>query len=224
VGGPLYQRIELSQQWVSDVLPPPEFIIESYLTRVQLRFSVSDTGIGLTSTQIARLVGVESVYGKGSTFWFSARLEVGSEEKIITLPSIDLHGSRVLVVDDNDINQLVASEMLRNVGMQVDIAENGQFAVKLVAARIAEGVPYDMVLMDRQMPVMDGVTAARHIRQDHGAYLPIVAMTANAMKADRDRCHRTHLPQPLPGWPPSKTCWPKAMPMLPNCGKPTRPC
>jgi two-component system sensor histidine kinase/response regulator len=97
-------------------------------------------------------------------------------------------GARILLVEDNDINQMVACEMLRNVGMQVDIAENGRLAVKLVAARIAEGIPYDIVLMDMQMPVMDGVTASRHIRKNHGEDLPIVAMTANAMKSDRDLC------------------------------------
>jgi two-component system sensor histidine kinase/response regulator len=97
-------------------------------------------------------------------------------------------GARILLVEDNEINQLVASEMLRNVGLQVDIAENGQFAVSLVAARMAEGLPYDLVLMDMQMPVMDGVTASRQIRKTHGEGVPIVAMTANAMKSDRDLC------------------------------------
>ncbi len=351
-------------------------VLKSSDSHVLMRFSVSDTGIGLTPEQMSRLfksfeqadksttreyggtglglaiskslaqamggtVGVESVFGKGSTFWFSAELAVGSEEKITTLPSIDLHGSRVLVVDDNEaavlilcdmlvaigfdvqhansglaalvalqsavaegkpyefvmmdwvmpgmdgietvremrklklqtppmvlmvtaahrrqelvqeaeevgvvhvlakpvnrsllvntmmqlkghapehtwlgqidrqsvleknltviagarillvedneINQLVASEMLRNVGMQVDIAENGLLAIGLVADRAREGSPYDMVLMDMQMPVMDGVTASRQIRLDHGPDLPIVAMTANAMKSDRDLCMR----------------------------------
>jgi two-component system sensor histidine kinase/response regulator len=97
-------------------------------------------------------------------------------------------GARILLVEDNEISQLVASEMLRNVGMQVDIAENGQFAAKLVAARLAEEIPYDLVLMDMQMPVMDGVTASRTIRKEHGDALPIVAMTANATKSDRDLC------------------------------------
>jgi two-component system sensor histidine kinase/response regulator len=97
-------------------------------------------------------------------------------------------GARILLVEDNEINQMVASEMLHSVGLHVDVAENGQVALDRVAARLAEGLPYDMVLMDMQMPVMDGVTAARHIRAEHGDSMPIVAMTANAMKADRDRC------------------------------------
>ncbi len=98
-------------------------------------------------------------------------------------------GARILLVEDNEINQLVACEMLRGAGFEVDVAENGQVAVHRVAARFTQRQPYDLVLMDMQMPVMDGVTASRLIRESHRAeQLPIVAMTANAMKADRDRC------------------------------------
>ncbi len=100
-----------------------------------------------------------------------------------------LGGARILLVEDNEINQQVACEILRDAGFVVDVAENGQIAVQSVEARAAEGQAYDLVLMDMQMPVMDGVTAARLIRENHGAdRLPIVAMTANAMQADRDRC------------------------------------
>jgi two-component system sensor histidine kinase/response regulator len=97
-------------------------------------------------------------------------------------------GARILLVEDNEINQMVAREMLASVGLHVDVAENGQLALDRVAARLAEGLPYDMVLMDMQMPVMDGVTAANRLRAAYGAGMPIVAMTANAMQADRDRC------------------------------------
>ncbi|NVO05670.1 MAG: response regulator, partial [Rhodoferax sp.] len=100
-----------------------------------------------------------------------------------------LGGARILLVEDNEINQQVACEMLHGVGMEVDVADNGQLAVQRVAARQAEGRQYDLVLMDMQMPVMDGVTASRLIRETLSAdQLPIVAMTANAMKADRERC------------------------------------
>ncbi len=100
-----------------------------------------------------------------------------------------LRGARILVVEDNEINQLVACELLRGVGLEVDVAENGQVGVNQVHARHAEGQPYDIVLMDMQMPVMDGVTAARLIRETYGREdLPVVAMTANAMQTDRDRC------------------------------------
>ncbi|WBY03281.1 response regulator [Ramlibacter tataouinensis] len=95
-----------------------------------------------------------------------------------------IRGSRVLVVEDNEINQMVAEEMLHQAGMQVEIAENGQVALEKVQAGY-----YDMVFMDMQMPVMDGLTATREIREiSRLAGLPIVAMTANAMEQDRRRC------------------------------------
>jgi CheY-like chemotaxis protein len=98
-------------------------------------------------------------------------------------------GARILLVEDNDINQLVACELLTDAGFAVDLAENGLLAVQNVEARHAEQLPYDLVLMDMQMPVMDGITASRQIRENHAAdRLPIVAMTANAMQADRERC------------------------------------
>jgi two-component system sensor histidine kinase/response regulator len=95
-----------------------------------------------------------------------------------------LQGARILLVEDNEINQEVGLAMLHEVGCAVDVAGNGQIAVELVQAR-----PYDIVLMDMQMPVMDGITAATHIRAiarlDH---VPIIAMTANVMSQDRARC------------------------------------
>jgi CheY-like chemotaxis protein len=95
----------------------------------------------------------------------------------------------VLLVEDNEINQQVAAELLQSVGLDVDVADNGQLALQCVQASHANGRPYDIVLMDMQMPVMDGVSAARALRETHSAKaLPIVAMTANAMQVDRDRC------------------------------------
>jgi two-component system sensor histidine kinase/response regulator len=102
---------------------------------------------------------------------------------------LPLAGARILLVEDNEINQLVACEMLNGVGFVVDVAENGQIGVHQVHARHADGQAYDIVLMDMQMPVMDGITAARMIRETFSAVvLPIVAMTANAMQADKERC------------------------------------
>ncbi|MFA7415709.1 MAG: response regulator, partial [Rhizobium sp.] len=95
-----------------------------------------------------------------------------------------IQGARILLVEDNELNQEVATELLRNVGFIVDVAENGQVALDKV--RVAE---YDIVLMDMQMPVMDGVTATQEIRKEmRFKDLPVVAMTANAMQDDRDRC------------------------------------
>ncbi len=95
-----------------------------------------------------------------------------------------LRGAHILLVEDNELNQQVAFELLQDAGFRVDIADNGLIAVAMVGQ-----TDYDLVLMDMQMPVMDGVAATQEIRTT-GNYpnLPIVAMTANAMQSDRDRC------------------------------------
>ncbi|MFW9606275.1 MAG: PAS domain S-box protein [Pseudomonas sp.] len=108
-----------------------------------------------------------------------------------------LRGLRVLVAEDNAINQQVAQELLNEVGIIVDLAENGRIAVNKVRES-----RYDLVLMDMQMPVMDGLEATELIRQTHPhALLPIIAMTANAMQIDRDRCLEAgmddHLAKPI---------------------------
>jgi CheY-like chemotaxis protein len=95
-----------------------------------------------------------------------------------------LRGTRVLLVEDNLLNQRVASEMLHRLGARVDVADNGQESVTAVERDF-----YDAVLMDLQMPVMDGLEATRRIRaHPEFAELPIIAMTANALARDRDRC------------------------------------
>jgi CheY-like chemotaxis protein len=100
-----------------------------------------------------------------------------------------LAGMRLLLVEDNAINQEVAEALLSGQGAAVDIAENGLRGVEAVQAAMAAGKPYHAVLMDMQMPVMDGLTATREIRGRVGAAaLPIIAMTANAMASDRAAC------------------------------------
>jgi two-component system sensor histidine kinase/response regulator len=95
-----------------------------------------------------------------------------------------IRGSRILLVEDNDINQQVARELLQDAGMVVEVADNGQIALEMVRRH-----SWDLVFMDMQMPVMDGVTATREMRTITAlAGLPIVAMTANAMEQDRRRC------------------------------------
>jgi CheY-like chemotaxis protein len=99
-----------------------------------------------------------------------------------------LAGVRILVVDDNAINQQVAEELLSSQGAEVSIASDGEVAVNAIAAA---RTPYDVVLMDIQMPVMDGFEATRVIRQNLGLPdLPIVGLTANAMASDREDCLR----------------------------------
>jgi len=110
---------------------------------------------------------------------------------------VDFAGARILVAEDNEINQQVAVELLTSTGCKVDVASNGEEAV-----RMAESEPYDLVLMDMQMPVMDGLAATRALR---GKYSPtslsIVAMTANATQQDRERClaagMNDHLAKPI---------------------------
>lgn len=108
-----------------------------------------------------------------------------------------IQGARVLLVDDNDLNQQVGAELLTGAGLVVDVADNGQIALDML-----EHTPYDIVLMDMQMPVMDGLTATRQLRQNSAwAQLPVLAMTANAMSRDRDQCLAAgmngHLAKPI---------------------------
>jgi two-component system sensor histidine kinase/response regulator len=114
--------------------------------------------------------------------------EVGSTGKVLVRPPPEavrgLEGTRILLVEDNELNQEVATGLLDGSGMSIDIAANGAIAVENVQRQ-----PYDIVLMDVQMPVMDGIEATRLIRADERfRELPIIAMTANAMAADRERC------------------------------------
>jgi CheY-like chemotaxis protein/anti-sigma regulatory factor (Ser/Thr protein kinase) len=159
------------------------------------------TGLGLAITKaLAELmggtVGVESTPGAGSTFWLTARLgkvetphhaasqgAAGVEAPEVVLAR-DHAGAHVLLAEDEPINQLIARELLEEVGLQVSVADNGEQAVALVAANA-----YALVLTDTQMPVLDGLDATRQIRQlPGGADLPIIAMTANAFAEDRARC------------------------------------
>ena len=112
----------------------------------------------------------------------SPRVHRKDSEK--TAAARSLAGARVLLVEDNEINQQVASEMLASAGLLVDVAGNGQEALDTIAAAV-----FDAVLMDVQMPVMDGLTATRQLRQEERfAALPVIAMTANALAGDRERC------------------------------------
>jgi CheY-like chemotaxis protein/nitrogen-specific signal transduction histidine kinase len=210
---------------------------------VKIRFSVSDTGIGIPanrqdilfspftqvdgsttrkyggtglglaiSKQLTELmggkIGVESEVGKGSTFWFTAVFEkrpAGSgaaDEKSakiegegaversaaeLTISGKDKCKIRILVVEDNPVNQKVAQAMLRRMGFPTDVVADGQEAVNVLQI-----IPYDLVLMDCQMPEMDGFEATRCIRNGASGVInpsiSIIAMTASTMQSDRDMC------------------------------------
>jgi signal transduction histidine kinase/ActR/RegA family two-component response regulator/HPt (histidine-containing phosphotransfer) domain-containing protein len=188
---------------------------------LQLRFTVTDTGIGIPEerradlfdafTQIdtsssrghggsglglaisARLVAlmggrleVESVAGSGSAFWFSLAFPHALEQAAAAAPlpaPAALRGVRVLVAEDDPVSRLLARELLDRRGALVTLATTGTEAVAAAARD-----DFDIVLMDIRMPDMDGLTACRHIRALPHGRLPIIAVTANALAGERERC------------------------------------
>ncbi len=156
------------------------------------------TGLGLAiSKSIVQLmdgeIWVDSKEGEGSTFSFTIRLEKSNEKTMIettqdvkvamTLAIEKLQGKRILLVEDNELNQELAIDLLETNGLKVTLAENGQEALNLL-----EEQTFDIVLMDVHMPIMDGYEATKILReQEQYKDLPILAMTANVMSKDKSR-------------------------------------
>ncbi|MQA18251.1 ATP-binding protein [Rugamonas rivuli] len=155
------------------------------------------TGLGLAiCRRLAELMGggiaVSSMPGKGSDFVVTLPFLLPQAEALAPPPPVDeeaaeqcLKGLRLLLVEDHPLNQVVARGMLEYAGASVDVAENGQLAVDRLRAHPAD---YDIVLMDVQMPVMDGFAATGAIRQELKLDLPILAMTAGVMQSEQERC------------------------------------
>jgi PAS domain S-box-containing protein len=175
-----------------------------YLKSIFQEFSQEDTsvtrkyggtGLGLSiSRSLARLMGgeiyIESEKGKGTSSHFCLFLPVGTVHDLpqrkslaITNPQ-ELRGKRVLLVEDNEYNRLLAKTFLANAHLDVTEAENGELAL----ACVQEQPAFDLILMDVQMPVMDGFETTRYLRQTLGLTTPIIALTASAINGEKQKC------------------------------------
>ena len=147
------------------------------------------TGLGLAiSKSIAELLGgeitVESEKNVGSTFKFRLNMpEANVQLKNEAIDQSDLTGKNVLIVEDNELNRFLAVTILKKWNANIHIAVNGDEAVKAVS-----NLKIDIVLMDIQMPVMDGVAAAKAIRNELKSNIPIIALTANALESEKEKC------------------------------------
>ncbi|MEG3088187.1 PAS domain-containing sensor histidine kinase [Sphingomonas sp. PB4P5] len=213
----LVERQECAARLRVEVIDTGSGIAEDKLPMLFNRFvqasaSVSryygGTGLGLAiSRQLVSLmggeIGVTSELGTGSTFWFELTLPIADaldpSESDATAPrALSLTGKRILIVDDVDLNRELMLAVLSKYGCEVAVAEDGVEALKAIDQQ-----SFDLVLMDCQMPVMDGFVATQAIRQQTGpaATMPIVALTASAQPEHLARCHAAgmneHLTKPL---------------------------
>ena len=152
------------------------------------------TGLGLSiCKKLVEMLGgkleVKSVLDKGTTFHFTLKFKKGDSTQLLSsdeeedVTGIKLHDKYILLVEDHKFNQFYAATILEERGAKVDIAENGKIALEKVQKNT-----YDLILMDMQMPVMGGLEATRIIRKKYNTPIPIIALTANAVKGDSEKC------------------------------------
>jgi signal transduction histidine kinase/response regulator of citrate/malate metabolism/ABC-type uncharacterized transport system substrate-binding protein len=211
------KRCDKPTQLQIDIIDTGVGMAQEQLARIFQPFTQADssstrhfggTGLGLTiSKRLAEMLGgditVSSEPGKGSTF--SVMVETGNLEGITILEALNetaavvvpvptatinptlLLGSRVLLAEDGPDNQRLISHILKKAGAEVTLAENGKIACDTAQAACTRGEPFSVILMDMQMPVMDGYKATRRLREE-GYSGPIIALTANAIKGDDIKC------------------------------------
>ena len=162
---------------------------DSSITR---KFGGTGLGLSICKRMVEAMggkIGLDSREGSGSTFWFTLRLkkaEAAAAAKAENTAKAGFQGKRVLVVEDNTINQMVALRHLSKLGLQATAASNGREALELIARG-----SFDLILMDCQMPEMDGYEATQRIRRhevESIRKLPVVAMTANAVISEKEKC------------------------------------
>ncbi len=193
---PILDGIETSKRILSlsDLSIPPHLVMVTAYGREDVLKQAEESGL---ENVLIKPVTSSTLF---DTIIAVLRIHPEAIDQVQIAPSFEIartRGTRVLLVEDNEINQEVAIGLLEDAAIQVDLAENGEIAV-----RMAQESDYDAVLMDMQMPVMDGIEATRAIRSDpRFQNLPIIAMTANAMAADREQCLKAgmndHIGKPI---------------------------
>ena len=159
------------------------------------KFGGSGLGLSITKKLIELQNGsidVSSTPGEGTTFTFNIKYAIAANTvakqygnvKQDTFKDDGLSGKRILVVEDNEANQKVIYHMLHNAGIEPDLADNGKVAIQL----LEDGFEYDLIIMDLQMPEMDGFETTNYIRQKLNLKIPIIAMTASALRNEKIKC------------------------------------